>query len=75
MCLHGLHLHPVLNTFDVSSGFLCLLQDDIIPQMTGQQNCLVSLAAGLSFSEFKAQRRVFAKLTVDTGHSVRDFGT
>lgn len=45
LCSHGLYLHPDLNTSDVSGGFLCLLEDDI-PQMTGQQNCLVSLAAG-----------------------------
>lgn len=73
MCSRGLYLHPDLNTFDVSGGFLCFLQDDIIPQMTEQQNCLVSVAAGLPFSEFKAQRHVFAKLTVDTGRSVRDY--
>lgn len=61
MCSRGLYLRPYLNTFDVSGGFLCLLQDDVIPQMTGQQHCLVSLAAGLPFSQFKAQRRLFAK--------------
>lgn len=58
MCSCGLYLHPDLNTFDVSGGFLCLLQDDVIPQMTGQQNCRVSSAAGLPFSEFTAQRHV-----------------
>jgi len=54
-------------------GFLCLLRDDVIPQMTGQPNCLVSLAAGLPFSNFKAQRHVFAKLTVDAVDTARDF--
>lgn len=72
-CSPGLYLRPYLNTFDVSGGFLCLLQDDIIPQMTGQQNCLGSPAAGLPFSRFKAQRHVFAKLMVDTRHSARAY--
>lgn len=71
-CSRVLCLHPDLNIFEVGGGgFLCLLKHYVVPQMTGQQHCLVSLAAGLVIPS--SSKHVFAEITIGVGHSVGEY--